>query len=50
MSIWFILAMIGLGLGGGLFAVGEGKYAVAVLMTAGIMANTSALMMWFGME
>lgn len=45
MSNWFILATLVLQAGGGIFSVIEGKYAVAMLIAAGVLAQVSALMM-----
>lgn len=49
-SLWFIIAMIALGIFGGGVSVVEGRYAVALLCVAGVMANASALMMRAGMQ
>lgn len=45
MSTWFIVATLALQAFGGISCIVEGKFAVAVIMGAGVMAQVGALMM-----
>lgn len=45
MSTWFIIATLALQFGGGVAAAWEREFAVAVMLSAGVLAQVSALMM-----